>query len=150
VDGAKLSGILLQGVNDAAGRGGVAIGIGINVLHAPEGLAYPATSLAACGLQVEAEDLFKALAEAWVENEAIWDDGRGFGAIRQRWLERAAGLADPIAVRSGPDVVRGIFETIDESGMMVIRAPDGTARKIAAGEVHFGPAATIGAVRNAS
>ena len=61
----------------------VVIGIGVNVLHAPEGVPYPATSLAACGADVTAEALFQALAEAWVEQEALWDDGNGFAAIRE-------------------------------------------------------------------
>lgn len=150
VDGGKVSGILLQAVNEPAGLSSVVVGIGVNVLHAPGGLPYPATSLAASGARIGVEELFEALAEAWVEQESIWDCGRGFGTIRSLWLERAAGLGAPIAVRVGEDVVRGIFETIDKAGMLVVRAPDGTARKIAAGEVHFGPAATMGAVRNAS
>jgi BirA family biotin operon repressor/biotin-[acetyl-CoA-carboxylase] ligase len=150
VDGAKLSGILLQAVTDAAGTISVVVGIGVNVLHAPQGLPYPATSLAACGAGISAEQLFAALAETWVEHEQLWDGGRGFAPIRERWLERAAGLGEPITVRVGEDAVEGKFETIDEVGMLVVRALDGTVRKIAAGDVYFGQAATIGATRNAS
>jgi BirA family biotin operon repressor/biotin-[acetyl-CoA-carboxylase] ligase len=122
----------------------VVIGIGINVLHAPEDVPYPATSLAARGAAVSAEQLFEALSDAWVEQEALWDEGRGFGALRHLWLQRAAGLGAPIAVRLGDEVFRGIFETIDEDGRLVVKAPDGTSKKIAAGDVHFGAAATAG------
>jgi BirA family biotin operon repressor/biotin-[acetyl-CoA-carboxylase] ligase len=144
VDGAKVAGILLEAVTMPGAANSVVIGIGVNVLHAPEGVPYPATSLSACGAKVTAEELFTALAEAWVEHEIVWDGGRGFGAIRRRWLERATGLGAPIAVRLGDDVLRGTFETIDADGRLVVRAADGSARTIAAGDVHFGAAATVG------
>jgi BirA family biotin operon repressor/biotin-[acetyl-CoA-carboxylase] ligase len=144
IDGAKIAGILLESVTMPGGTNIVVIGVGVNVLHAPEGVPYPATSLRARGADVTAEALFEALAEAWVEHEAAWDGGRGFTAIRRRWLERAAGLGAPIAVRMGGEVFRGTFETIDEDGMLVLRDPAGTPRRIAAGDVHFGAAATAG------
>ncbi|HWT31147.1 MAG TPA: biotin--[acetyl-CoA-carboxylase] ligase, partial [Propylenella sp.] len=89
-----------------------------------------------------AEELFTALSEAWVERERLWDGGRGFPAIRKSWLDHAAGLGGPIAVSVGGDVFRGAFETIDEEGRLVVRTVDGSARSIAAGDVHFGVAAT--------
>jgi BirA family biotin operon repressor/biotin-[acetyl-CoA-carboxylase] ligase len=144
VDGAKVAGILLEAMGLPGGVTAVVIGIGVNVLHAPEGVPYPATSLSACGADLTAEELFTALAEAWVAQAELWDGGRGFPAVRRQWLERAAGLGAPIAVRLGEAVVRGTFETIDEQGMLVVRTPEGAARKIAAGEVHFGAAATAG------
>lgn len=141
VDGAKLAGILLEAANIPGGPNSVVIGIGVNVRHAPQGLPYPATSLAACGADIETEQLFEALAEAWVAQELLWDGGRGFASVRKNWLERAAGLGAPIAVRLGGDVLRGIFETIDEEGRLVVRGADGALRKVSAGEVHFGVAA---------
>jgi BirA family biotin operon repressor/biotin-[acetyl-CoA-carboxylase] ligase len=145
VDGAKVAGILLQAVTGSGDANAVVIGIGVNVRHAPQDVPYPATSLAACGTKVAAEDLFEALSDAWVEQEALWDCGRGFAAIRRRWLDHAAGLGAPIAVRLGGDVFRGTFETIDADGRLVVRASDGAMRSIAAGDVHFGAAATAGA-----
>jgi BirA family biotin operon repressor/biotin-[acetyl-CoA-carboxylase] ligase len=142
VDGAKLAGILLEAVSMPGGSNSVVIGIGVNVRHAPEGLPYAATSLAACGAELNAAQLFEALAEAWVEQELLWDGGRGFAILRKNWLECAAGLGAPIAVRLGEDVLRGIFETIDEEGRLVVRGADGALRKVSAGEVHFGVAAT--------
>ena len=144
VDGAKVAGILLQAVSVAGRPTGVVIGIGVNVRHAPGGLPYPATSLSACGGDVTAERLFEELSDAWVEQEDLWNSGRGFHAIRERWLDRAAGIGAPVAVRVGEDVLRGTFETIDEEGRLVVRGADGSARRISAGEVHFGAAATAG------
>ena len=39
-------------------------------------------------------------------------------------------------------LAQGIFETIDADGRLVLRAPDGVTHLIAAGDVHFGGAAT--------
>jgi BirA family biotin operon repressor/biotin-[acetyl-CoA-carboxylase] ligase len=142
IDGAKVAGILLEAVCPPDGSSGVVAGIGVNVPQAPRDLPIPATSLAECGADVSAEALFAALTEAWVEQEALWNAGRGFPAIRDRWLAHAAGLGAPIAVRLGGETVRGTFETIDETGRLVIRARDGAARPITAGEVYFGSAAS--------
>jgi BirA family transcriptional regulator, biotin operon repressor / biotin---[acetyl-CoA-carboxylase] ligase len=150
IEGAKVAGILLQATPNGAGQSSVVIGIGVNVVHAPEGLPYPATSLAASRGTGSAEELFGALSDAWVSEQAAWEEGRGFDGIRRRWLERAAGLGASIAVRVGADVWRGVFETIDEDGMLVVRAADGSARKVAAGEVHFGAIATAGQEQHAS
>ena len=94
----------------------------------------------------DAETLFLALSDAWSdERRAIWDEGRGLTRIRQRWLARAAGLGAEVAVRVDGNVVRGVFETIDEDCRFVIRAQGGGIVKIAAGDVHFGAVASAGA-----
>ena len=77
------------------------VGIGTNVVAAPEGTPTPATSLAALGVHIGAEDLFGALSDSWAEFRGIWDLGRGFGEIRRLWLERAAGLGQPVAIHTG-------------------------------------------------
>ena len=55
----------------------------------------------ALGVHVGAEELFAALSDAWVEFRGIWDNGRGFAEIRKLWLERAAGLGEPVSIQSG-------------------------------------------------
>ena len=142
VDRAKLAGILLEAAPLSDDRFAVVVGIGVNVAHAPEGLPYPATALAAAGATVDAKGLFFALSESWAGIERAWDEGRGFPSLRRLWLDRAAGLGESVAVRVGDEVFRGVFETIDEEGHLVVRAGDGTVRTIAAGEVHFGTVAT--------
>lgn len=141
-EGAKLSGILLESAMLDGDRFALAIGIGVNVAGHPEDVPYPATSLAALGSACDAERLFLALSDAWVGYERLWAGGRGTAAIRSRWLEHAAGLGAPAAVRIDGRVVRGVFETIDEECRFVIRADDGTRVTVAAGDVHFGTVAT--------
>jgi BirA family biotin operon repressor/biotin-[acetyl-CoA-carboxylase] ligase len=142
---AKLTGILLE-AEAVAGRGlAVVVGMGTNVVAAPEGLPVPATSLLALGLETTAEQLFTALSDSWAEYRGIWDDGRGFGEIRRRWLALAAGLGQPVSVHTGQTTVSGIFDTIDDTGCMIVRTSTGDRVPISAGDVHFGQAASAGA-----
>src|ERR1700686_2938369 len=97
----KLAGILLEAEAVAGGRLAVVVGIGTNVVAAPEGTPTPSTSLAALGVQIGAKELFTVLSDAWAEFRGIWDLGRGFGEIRQRWLARAAGLGQPVTIHTG-------------------------------------------------
>jgi BirA family biotin operon repressor/biotin-[acetyl-CoA-carboxylase] ligase len=143
LDGAKLAGILLEGEALPGGDFAVAIGIGVNVTHAPVGLPYPAVALQGLGIPVDAETLFAALSNAWAGLERMWAEGRGFTMIRRLWLERAAGLGERVAVQMGGETLSGTFETIDETGRLVVALGDGTRRTVAAGEVHFGAVATV-------
>src|SRR5579871_1900084 len=111
---AKLAGILLEAEAVAGGQLAVVVGMGTNIVAAPEGTPTPATSLHALGLEVTAETLFAALSDNWAECRGIWDGGRGFAEIRRRWLALAAGLGQPVAVHTGSAAVTGIFETIDD------------------------------------
>jgi len=142
----KLAGILLEAEAVAGDRLAVVVGIGTNVVAAPEGTPTPATSLTALGVNIGAEELFAVLSDAWAEFRGIWDNGRGFGEIRRLWLERAAGLGQQVAVQTGGTAVEGTFDTLDDSGCMVIRTSDGKRVPISAGDVYFGSAASAGAV----
>ena len=141
-DGAKLAGILLEGQKAPDGRQAVAIGLGVNVVAAPQGLPYPATSLADLGAPVSAEQVFAALSDAWVEAFRLWNDGQGIEAVLQEWRAAAAGIGAPVAVNQNGEVLRGVFETIDGSGRLIVRAPDDRRIAITAGDVHFGATAS--------
>ena len=141
----KLAGILLEAEVVADNRLAVVVGIGTNVVAAPEGTPTPATSLAALGVHIGAEELFAVLSDTWAEFRGIWDHGRGFGEIRRLWLERAAGLGQKVAVHSGGAAVEGTFDTIDETGCLIVRTTDGRRVPISAGDVYFGSAASTGA-----
>ena len=141
----KLAGILLEAEAVADDGLAVVVGIGTNVVAAPEGTPTPATSLAALGVNIGAEELFGALSDAWAEFRGIWDNGRGFGEIRRLWLERAAGLGQPVAIHTGGSTVEGTFDTIDGSGCLIVRTSEGKRVPIAAGDVYFGSAASAGA-----
>jgi BirA family transcriptional regulator, biotin operon repressor / biotin---[acetyl-CoA-carboxylase] ligase len=145
VDGRKLVGISLEAEN-IGGRLAVVVGIGTNVVAAPEGTPTPAVSLATLGVLISAEELFTAVSESWVEHFGIWDYGRGFAEIRRLWLERAAGLGGEVAIQTGNATIQGIFDTIDEMGCLIVQTADGRRLPIAAGDVFFGTAASVRAV----
>ncbi len=143
-DGEKLAGILLEAHARPDSRMAIVIGFGVNVVAAPEGLPYPATSLADLGADLKAEPLFAALSDSWVDAVQIWDNGRGVAEILSLWRAAAAGIGTEVAVSRDGEVVRGIFETIDDSGRLIVRANDNSRVTITAGDVHFGVTASLG------
>ncbi|WP_315833007.1 biotin--[acetyl-CoA-carboxylase] ligase [Bradyrhizobium prioriisuperbiae] len=142
----KLSGISLEAEAFGKRELAVVVGIGVNVVAAPEGTPFPATALHALGVHVGAEELFAALSDAWAGLRSVWDNGRGFGALRQLWLERASGLGEQVSVKSGGSTITGVFETIDEAGCLIIATETGARVPIAAGDVYFGSAASARAL----
>jgi BirA family biotin operon repressor/biotin-[acetyl-CoA-carboxylase] ligase len=141
-DGAKLAGMLLEAQKRPDGRHAVVIGIGVNIVSAPSGLPYPATSLNELGADVTAETIFAALAEEWVVAYELWDNGNNVADILRLWRASAAGIGAEVAVARDGDVIRGIFESIDDAGRLMVRANDNSLIAITAGDVHFGVTAT--------
>lgn len=142
-EGQKLAGILLEALKRPDGRTAIVIGFGVNVVAAPEGLPYPAASLRQFGSSANAETVFEALAESWVEAYTLWNDGIGLPGILARWRDNAAGIGAEVAVQRNNDVLRGVFETIDDAGRLIVRDNEGHRTAITAGDVHFGTTATL-------
>jgi BirA family biotin operon repressor/biotin-[acetyl-CoA-carboxylase] ligase len=61
----------------------------------------------------------------------------GFAAIREAWLDAAAGLGAPIEVRLPGETLHGRFETLMPDGALSLILPTGTRRAVTAGEVFF-------------
>ena len=134
VQGAKLSGLLLEAAQLPDGRLACVIGFGVNIGVHPEGLPYPATSLAEMGVEIEAQALLMALSEnmaLWLER---WQGGSDFGRIRTAWLEHAAGRDKKIRIVSAGRELEGIFRGIDASGQLMLETGNGR-EAIAAGDV---------------
>jgi BirA family biotin operon repressor/biotin-[acetyl-CoA-carboxylase] ligase len=129
-DGAKLSGILIEGEGAA-----VAIGVGINCRHHPPETAYPATDLAACGATASPEALLYVLSKTMCDSLRQWQRGAGFAVIRRHWLARAHPLGSAISVRIGERELAGRYEGIDDDGRLLLRASGGMLEAIAAGDV---------------
>lgn len=141
-DGAKLAGILLEAQKLDDGRHAIAVGFGVNAVAAPQGLPYPATSLVELGVSRDAISVFEALSDAWVDTFGVWNDGRGIGDVLKQWRASAAGIGAPVAVNQNGEVLRGIFETIDDEGRLIVRSEDDRRIVITAGDVHFGATAS--------
>jgi BirA family biotin operon repressor/biotin-[acetyl-CoA-carboxylase] ligase len=130
--GCKVAGILIEGEGDPVA---VALGIGVNCRHHPDATEFPATDLAAAGADVSASALFDDLAAAMQARLYEWSRGAGFTAIRAAWLARAAGIGEPVRVRLSARETAGRFETIDDSGRLMLRTELGDVEAIAAGDV---------------
>ncbi len=144
LEGAKLGGILLEGVATLAAPLAI-IGIGINVVQAPAGLPYPARALSSLGQATPSTGaLLAAFSDALWETLELWRGGDGFAPIREEWLRSAAGLGEKIRVAMTAETVEGRFETIDATGRMVLDTANGR-RVIEAGDVLIGPRAAEGA-----
>ena len=101
VEKQKLVGISLEAEAVAGNRLAVVVGIGINVVAAPDGHADAGGFAGRAWCPCRRQELFAVLSDAWVEFRGIWDNGRGFAEIRRLWLERAAGLGEPVAIQTG-------------------------------------------------
>jgi BirA family biotin operon repressor/biotin-[acetyl-CoA-carboxylase] ligase len=124
--GAKLAGLLAEGLALPDGRLACIVGIGVNCAHSPAGLAYPADCLAnVLGRAIAPEALFARLSLRFEETLAAWRGGLGFPAIRAEWLIHAAGLGGPIRIAGAKGVRNGIFQTLDAQGRLVLEGADG-------------------------
>lgn len=140
LDGRKLAGILLETGGAPGGPMALVIGIGVNLAAAPDAAALepgatPPTSLAAAGVAIAPEPFLDLLAAAF----ANWEGrlaAEGFAPVRAAWLARAARLGEPIEARLPGRSVSGRFETIDDSGALVIATAAGR-ETLPAAEVHF-------------
>jgi BirA family transcriptional regulator, biotin operon repressor / biotin---[acetyl-CoA-carboxylase] ligase len=132
VDGAKTSGLLLEGLG--AGDA-LAIGMGVNIAADPLQTPYPATHLAAHAPAVTREGFFASLAGTLTEEIDSFSDGRGFGLTRQRWLSRAAHLHQRISVRQDAGAIDGVFADLDTDGRLVLETEAKGLIRIAAGDV---------------
>lgn len=129
VDGAKLSGILLERVEDA-----VIIGFGVNLAHHPVDLDRPATSIAAHAPAPDSEVFAEALAEILARWLSRWRDG--IAPVRDRWLARAHPLDTALTARLADGTsMEGLFDGLDAQGALILRLADGTTRVIHAGDV---------------
>jgi BirA family transcriptional regulator, biotin operon repressor / biotin---[acetyl-CoA-carboxylase] ligase len=138
LNGGKVAGILLE----SAGRGPfidwLSVGVGVNLTTIPHGLtnAFPPVSLRGEGGEsVTPEDFLTVLAGNYATQEAKLATF-GFARIREDWLRHAARVGEVITARTGKDMVKGIFDTVDEDGNLVLITGMGP-RAIPAADVFF-------------
>ncbi len=141
LNGGKLAGILLESAGQGANLAWLAIGVGVNLRHAPAadevepGALRPVALLPETGAAVAPEDFLALLAAAYARHESQFVSF-GFEPIRRAWLARAARLGQPVTARTGSAEVVGTFETVDAAGNLVLLTPRGRVA-IPAAEVFF-------------
>ncbi|MDG1858636.1 MAG: biotin--[acetyl-CoA-carboxylase] ligase [Emcibacteraceae bacterium] len=134
VNGAKISGILLETFINEDGTNFMIIGIGINVNHHPDKPLYPAAHINKFA-NVAVSDVFQCLAKnmsGWLN---VWQN-YGFEKIRHSWLNYAKGQGDDILVRLPNEELNGRFVDLDGDGALMLDT--GTEIKlIHSGDVFF-------------
>ncbi|MGC6471751.1 MAG: biotin--[acetyl-CoA-carboxylase] ligase [Parvibaculales bacterium] len=136
LEGAKVSGILLETLDQEMRH--VAVGIGVNLSSAPSDTPYPAIALkSATGQNHPPEGVLSQLAHRFLYWQKAWEDD-GFAALRAPWLARAHGLGAAITVRQQQATVEGVFADITEDGRLLVETEQGGAVTVSAGDVYFG------------
>jgi BirA family biotin operon repressor/biotin-[acetyl-CoA-carboxylase] ligase len=139
LNGGKVAGILLEGIGGPGGH--LAIGIGVNLIAAPDvtqveqGAVAPVSLLAETGVRVSPEQLLDALATAYAVREESFAT-YGFAPIRTAWMDRAARIGEVITARMATREVTGTFEEVDEQGNLILQTAK-SREMIAAADVFF-------------
>ena len=141
LNGGKVAGILLESQAAGAQVSHLAIGIGVNLIAAPdqsllEAGALPAvTVLQETGLRISPEAFLDHLAPAFAHWEGVFTT-QGFAPLRAEWLSHAARLGEVIRARTGTTSREGRFQTIDAAGALILQMAEGDVA-IPAAEVFF-------------
>lgn len=141
LDGVKVAGILVESGVHASGGLWLAVGIGVNLAHAPEGTERPATAIGLAGGEAPA---FEAALGRLVDGVSAWQarwDQMGFQPVLDAWIDRTRGLNGPCVARLGSETLEGTADGVEADGALRLRLADGTLRRISAGDVFFGEAA---------
>ncbi len=140
-NGGKIAGILLESQGLNTPHPVLCIGIGVNLIAAPDpaqvepGAVPPVSLLQETGLRVTPQAFLDALAPAYARWEATFVR-EGFAPLRDAWLAHAARLGETIRARTGTETREGRFETIDAQGNLILRTTQATLA-IPAAEVFF-------------
>ncbi|MEI4486534.1 biotin--[acetyl-CoA-carboxylase] ligase [Frigidibacter sp. MR17.14] len=138
LNGGKVSGILIEGI---AGGEKIAIGIGVNLAHAPDPAdrdpraPRPVSVAGETGIAVTPEELLDRLAPAFARWEAQLL-AYGFSPLREAFLARVTRLGQPIVARTMSETIEGTFETIDADGSIVLMTAEGR-RALPAADLFF-------------
>ena len=137
LDGRKAGGVLIESGARADGRLWLAIGVGVNLRHAPA--AERPTAALADHLRADAfaptfDLAARQLADAFARRTAMWEQD-GFEAVAHAWTARAAHLGEPCEARLPGETVVGVAEGLEPDGALRLRLPGGGVRRVTAGDV---------------
>jgi BirA family transcriptional regulator, biotin operon repressor / biotin---[acetyl-CoA-carboxylase] ligase len=121
----KISGILLEQSDDA-----LILGIGVNVLHAPDGMPYQASTIAGSGGIATVDFTLTRLLTVLSNRLDVWQRD-GFAPIRSAWLDRAHPPGSPLRVTTGERVIEGRFADLGQDGALILDTNDGQLRVVA-------------------
>ena len=139
LDGKKLCGILTELVGQPENLEFVIVGIGLNVNgkteEFPPEVRERAVTMEACaGRTFDRMDVLLRILEELEGAYRLLQAGR-FEDIRQQWLTLNGTLGREIVVRQGERQLKGLAESLDESGALMLRLKDGSLCPVVAGEI---------------
>ena len=145
ISGAKAAGILIESGRRDDGDLWLAIGVGVNLVSAPEGLDYPAASLAAhlgpdAARAPTPEEALGILSDRFSHWQEVWERD-GFEPLRAEWTRHATGLGARCVARVGDRTTEGVAVEMDVDGALVLRLDSGELQRITAGDIFFEPRA---------
>ncbi len=125
VNGAKISGILLELQDDAT-----ILGIGLNVLQAPAKTSYRTTTIVANGGIASVDGARDILLNRLGQLLPVWR-AEGFAPIRDRWLQKSYPIGASIRVNAQGESIGGVFAGLDLDGALLLETPSGVQRVLA-------------------
>ena len=139
IHGRKAVGILVESGTRPDGRLWLAVGIGVNLAHAPQDVERPAAAFAEFmpGPPPAPRAALEVLAGAFERWRGAWAT-QGFAPIAAAWTERAMGLGQPCEARLPNRTLTGVAEGMDSDGALRLRLDDGSLERVTAGDVFFG------------
>lgn len=135
INGAKVSGILLETEELTDKNRAIIIGCGVNIAHHPDAGLYKTTSINSLGASVSPQELFTQLYFEMSQILDVWQQSGGVAAIRKLWLEKAAGIGESIRVNLPRQTLEGLFVGLAGNGNLILRQDDGDDIEISAGDV---------------
>lgn len=129
VDGAKCAGILMERTGNS-----VVIGIGVNLVVAPELPDRPTATLAGKGVTLDRDYFAEVLAIAMVDALWTWRQ-EGIGSIIRAWVPQAHPVGTPLRVSE--QEIDGFFDGLADDGALRLRLSGGETMVIHAGDVEL-------------
>ncbi len=125
--GRKIAGVLIEG-----GETGYAVGVGMNLASAPDGVR--ATSLREAGAAADASDMLARLQRFFAAWHGLWAE-EGFAPVRDAWLASAHRRGDLVAAETAGGRIEGRFAGLDGDGALALVDASGVRRRILSGDV---------------
>jgi BirA family biotin operon repressor/biotin-[acetyl-CoA-carboxylase] ligase len=129
LDGAKCAGILLERSGNA-----IVIGIGVNLVSAPELPDRRTACLAEYGVNLARDTFADALAISMMDALHSWR-GEGISAIIRRWLPLAHPIGTPLRVTE--QNIDGLFSGLSQEGALCLKLATGQVVEVHAGDVEL-------------
>ena len=129
VDGAKCAGILMERTGNS-----VVIGIGVNLVVAPELPDRPTATLAAKGVTLDRDHFAHALGIAMIDALWTWRQ-EGVASIVRAWISLAHPVGTPLRVSE--QAIDGFFDGLAPDGALRLRLSGGKTMLIHAGDIEL-------------